>query len=111
MHGYLSRVTSSSKTQTVSVEEQIMSNDEYTSIFSRKLEAIVFTVLHAREKVSSNSLLHAGEGCFLVGVLWYSFNNQKRFTFFCNNRKILSHNVRFEIGEYHLGNTLAYHPI
>ena len=51
MHGYLSRVISSSKTQTVSVEEQIMSNDEYTSIFSRKLEAIVFTVLHAREKV------------------------------------------------------------
>ena len=50
MHGYLSTVTISSKMRPVSVEEQIMSNDEYTSIFSRKLEVIVFTVLHAREK-------------------------------------------------------------
>ena len=91
MHGYLSRVTSSSEMRTVSVEEQIMSKDEYKGIFSRKLEAIVFTILHAREKAFRNSLLHAGEGCFLLGVLWYNFNNQKIFTFFCNNRKILSH--------------------
>ena len=90
MHGYLSRVTSCSKTRTVSVEEQIMSNDEYTSIFSRKLEAIVFTVLHAREKVFRNSLLHAGVGCFLMGVLWYNLINQKIFPFSCKNRKILS---------------------
>lgn len=92
MHGYLSTVTISSKMRPVSVEEQIMSNDEYTSIFSRKLEVIVFTVLHAREKVFRNSLLHAGVGCFLLGVLWYNLINQKIFFFFfCNNRKILSH--------------------
>ena len=90
MQIYLSRVTSSSKMRTVSVEEQIMSNDEYTSIFSRKLEAIVFTVLHAREKVFRNSLLHAGVGCFLMGVLWYNLINQKIFPFSCNNRKIFS---------------------
>ena len=42
----------------VSFEEQIMSEDKYTSIFSRKIEAIVFIFLqifcNARERIFTN---------------------------------------------------------
>ena len=49
--------------KTVSFEEQIMSKDKYTSIFSCQMEAIVFITLqifyNTREKVFTNSLLFA----------------------------------------------------
>ena len=45
----------------VSFEEQIMSKDKYTSIFSRQMEAIVFIILqifyNTHEKIVTNSLL------------------------------------------------------
>ena len=47
--------------KTVSFEEQIMSKDKYTGIFSCQMEAIVFITLqifyNTREKVFTNSLL------------------------------------------------------
>ena len=45
MLGYLSADIICSEKRTVSYEEQIMSKDKYPSIFSPKMEAIVFIIL------------------------------------------------------------------
>ena len=49
-----------------------MSKEKYTSIFSRKVEAIVFIILQifckGSEKMFTNSPTVYSVGCFLLGV-------------------------------------------
>ena len=60
--------------ETVSFEEQVMSKDKYTSMFSCKIEAIVLIILqifwNAREEM---------------------FMNKQIYPSFCSNHKTLSH--------------------
>ena len=81
--------------KTVSFEEQIMSKDKFTSIFSRQMEAIVFITLqifyNTREKVFTNSLLFAAWNIYFLSFLSYAFIRKQMFPFFCNNHITLSH--------------------
>ena len=81
--------------KTVSFEEQIMSKDKYTSIFSRQVEAIVFITLqifyNTREKVFTNSLLFAAWNKYFLSFLSYAFIRKQMFPFFFNNHITLSH--------------------
>ena len=76
-------------------EEHIISEGKCTSIFLRKVEAIVFHILqifyNATEKLFTNSLLFSTGQVFFLSVLWYEFMNKQIFPFFCNNQKTLSH--------------------
>ena len=76
-------------------EEHIISEGKFTSIFLRKVEAIVFHILqifyNATEKLFTNSLLFSTGQVFFLSVLWYEFMNKQIFPFFCNNQKTLSH--------------------
>ena len=76
------------KEKTVNFEEQIMSKDKYTSIFSRKIEAIVFIIL----QIFGNACKHGYEqltvccvGCFLLSVPWCDFMNKHMSSFFCKS--------------------------
>ena len=64
----LSAYTICSKMQTVSFKEQIMSKDKYMSIFSHKIEAIVFIILqifcNTHLKIFTNSSLFASWDVF-----------------------------------------------
>ena len=64
-----------------SFEKQIMSEEKYTSIFSRKVEAIVFIILQifckGSEKMFTNSPTVYSVGCFLLGVPCNDFMNRK----------------------------------
>ena len=55
--------------KTVSFEEQIMSKDKYTGIFSRQMEAIVFIILqifyNTHEKIFTNSLLFSARNMYI----------------------------------------------
>ena len=69
--------------KTVSFEEQIMSKDKYTGIFSRQMEAIVFITLqifyNTREKVFTNSLLFAAWNKYFLSFLSYAFIRKQMF--------------------------------
>ena len=85
-----------------------------TSIFLRKVEAIVFHILqifcNATEKLFTNSLLFSTGEVFFLSVLWYEFMNKKIFPFFCNNHKtktlphLRARAWGLKIVEYHSGN-------
>ena len=58
-----------------------MSKEKFTSIFSCKVEAIVFFILQIfckeSEKMFTNSPTVYSVGCFLLGVSRYGFMNRK----------------------------------
>ena len=58
-----------------------MSKEKFTSIFSRKVEAIVFFILQifckGSEKMFTNSPTVYSVGCFLLGVSRYDSMNRK----------------------------------
>ena len=65
-----------------------MSKDKYTSIFSRKIEAIAFIIL----QIFGNACKHGYEqltvccvGCFLLSVPWCDFMNKHMSSFFCKS--------------------------
>ena len=71
----------------VSFKKQIMTKNKYTSIFSRKIEAIVFLILILKllSKNVFEQLAVSCVGCFHLSVLWYDFINKQIFSFFFNN--------------------------
>ena len=77
--------------KTVTFEEQVMSKDKYTRIFSRELETITFIILqifcNARYKIFTNSLLFPVWDVFFFSVLWYDFGTNKNFPSFVATTK------------------------
>ena len=136
MHGYLSADIICSKMRTVFrerssrrfmwFEEQIMSKEQYTRIISLIVEAFVVIILqvfcNACEKMFTNRVLLPVWGV-LFFILLYDLMNKQFFPSFSNNYKTLSHfelnfkrgfmvvDVRFKIGEYHLGDIHGYPPV
>ena len=106
------------KEKTVNFEEQIMSKDKYTSIFSRKIEAIVFIIL----QIFANACKHDYKqltvccvGCFILSVLWCDFMNKHMSPFFCKSYiKLLNqiYTKTFRSGRkvWKLGKTIGWYP-
>ena len=92
---YLFQDANSFPRKTESFEEQIMSWDKYTSIFSRKIEAFVLIVLLifciARETMHTNSLMFAAWYVLFWVCSGMSLMNKEIFTILCNNHKTLSY--------------------
>ena len=117
MYGYLSADTICSKMwtvlrerslrKTVSFKEQIMSKDKYTSMFSRKIEAVVLIILQYLQR-TWNSVYEQLTVCckiyFVLCILWYDVMNIQIFPLRrYNPQNVLSSSIKFLMKTYRSG--------